>query len=232
MLPKIRFYTKVLQSKKKCIKRCVKYGFYKDFFKMSLKNALMGVVLVLSACASQKETAEPKRYLEPRFNDQKQIELLVSKVDIVSDFSPSFTRPNVEHLFPISLERAARVWATDRLQAVDFASNREAEFIIKDASVTETEEKAQDIFHKDSLKYRATLSTVLRVIDANGSTAQTSIEAWRELGMPIDTPLEQKEKYWHEMVEKLMNDYNAKMQQNIEQYLNMYLKDSTSIFEY
>lgn len=199
---------------------------------MSFKNAFLGALLLLGACATQKETAEPKRYFEPRFNDEKPIELLVRKVDIVSDFSPSFTRPNVEHLFPVSLERAARVWATDRLQAADFSSNREAEFIIRDASVTETEEKAQDIFHKDSLKYRATLSTVLKVIDANGSTAQTSIEAWRELGIPIDTPLEQKEKYWHEMVEKLMNDYNAKMQQNIEQYLNMYVKDSTSIFEY
>ena len=178
---------------------------------------------------AQKIEEHEKRIVELEMNNSEINEV---KVDIVSDFSPSFTRPNVEHLFPISLERAARVWATDRLQAVDFASNREAEFIIKDASVTETEEKAQDIFHKDSLKYRATLSTVLRVIDANGSTAQTSIEAWRELGMPIDTPLEQKEKYWHEMVEKLMNDYNAKMQQNIEQYLNMYLKDSTSIFEY
>ena len=199
---------------------------------MSLKHILLAFVMLLSACASQKETAEPKRYLEPRFNNEPKIELLVNKIDITSEFSPSFTKPNVEHLFPVSLERAARVWATDRLQAVDFSVNRTAEFVIKDASVTETEEKAKDLFHKDSLKYRATLSTVLKVVDANGSTAQTSIEAWRELGIPIDTPLEQKEKYWHEMVQKLMNDYNVKMQENIEQYLNMYVKDSTSIFEY
>lgn len=199
---------------------------------MSFKSSCLAVMLVLSACATQKETAEPKRYFEPRFNEQAPIELLVNKVDITSEFSPSFTRPNVEHLFPISLERAARIWATDRLKAVDFASNRTAEFIIKDASVTETEEKASDIFHKDSLKYRAVLSTVLRVVDANGSTAQTSLEAWRELTMPIDTPLDQKEKYWHEMVQKLMAEYDAKMQENIEQYLNMYVKNSTSIFEY
>jgi len=199
---------------------------------MSLKHIFLAFVMLLGACASQKETAEPKRYLESRFNNEPKIELLVNKIDITSEFSPSFTKPNVEHLFPVSLERAARVWATDRLQAVDFSVNRTAEFVIKDASVTETEEKAKDLFHKDSLKYRATLSTVLKVVDANGSTAQTSIEAWRELGIPIDTPLEQKEKYWHEMVQKLMNDYNVKMQENIEQYLNMYVKDSTSIFEY
>ncbi len=199
---------------------------------MSFKHAFLSVFLLIAACASQKETAEPKRYLEPRFNQEKPIALLVNKINITSAFSPSFTRPNVEHLFPISLERAARVWATDRLEAVDFSVNRTAEFIIEDASVTETEEKAKDLFHKDSLKYRATLKTVLKVLDANGSVAQTSIEAWRELGIPVDTPLEQKEKYWHEMVQKLMNDYNTKMQQNIEEYLNMYVKDSTSVFEY
>ncbi|MBR2299877.1 MAG: hypothetical protein IJ870_04815 [Alphaproteobacteria bacterium] len=189
-------------------------------------------ILILSACASNKEVAEPRRYKEPRFNEQAPIELLVSKVNITSEFSPSFTRPYVEHLFPISLERAARIWATDRLEAADFSANRTADFIIKDASVTEREEKAQDLFHKDSLKYRATLSVVLRVTDANGSTAQTSIEAWRELGIPADTQIDQKEKYWNEMLQKLMADFNAKMQENIEQYLNMYVKNSTAIFEY
>ena len=200
-------------------------------FKYCRSLLLIGL-LFLSACASNKDVGETRRYVEPRFNNEDPIELLVSKVDIVSDFSPSFTRPNVEHLFPVSLERAARIWATDRLHAVDFASERVADFIIEDASVTETAEKAKDLFHKDSLKYRATLSVVLKITDPNGSTAQTSIEAWRELGIPADTQIDQKEKYWHDMVEKLMNDFNKKMQENIEHYLNMYVKNSTSVFEY
>jgi len=190
------------------------------------------MLVLVAACASDKEVAEPRRYKEPRFNDQAPIELLVNKINIVSEFSPLFTKPNVEHLFPVSLERAARIWATDRLQAADFGSHRTADFIIKDASVIETEEKAKDLFHKDSLKYRATLMTVLKVIDENGSTAQTSIEAWREIGIPADTAIDEKEKYWNEMVQHLMADFNVKMQENIEQYLNMYVKNSTSIFEY
>ncbi|MBR6408618.1 MAG: hypothetical protein IKS23_00040 [Alphaproteobacteria bacterium] len=190
------------------------------------------LIFFIGACASQKETAEPRRYAEPRFNQDAPISLLVGKIDTISEFTPSFTRPNVEHLFPISLERAARIWATDRLEAVDFSTNRTAQFIIKDASVTEREEKAQELFRKDMLRYRATLNVVLKVIEANGSTAQTSIEAWRELGIPVDTPIDQKEKYWNEMVQNLMSDFNARMYQNIEQYLNMYVKDSTSIFEY
>lgn len=200
---------------------------------MNIKKILaLALTVMLSACATNQETAEPRRYTEPRFADQSPIELLVEKIDIVSEFTPSFTRPNVEHLFPVSLEKTARIWATDRLEAVDFASGRTAEFIIKDASVTEQEVPSKELFKKDSLVYRATLSVVLKVTDAKGSSAQTSIEAWRELSIPADTSIEDKERYWNEMVQKLFNEFNVQMQQNIEQYLNMYVKNNTSVFEY
>lgn len=193
----------------------------------------LAAVLLISACAGNNDVAEPRRYTEPRFDSQKPIELKVSKIDVVSEFTPSFTRPNVEHLFPVSIEKTARIWANDRLEAVDFASNRVAEFIIKDASVTEQEEKAPQLFHKDNLKYRATLSVELKISSANGqSTAQTSIEAWRELTMPIDTSIEDKEKYWNEMVQKLFEEFNTRMAQNIHQYLNMYVQNNQVIQEY
>lgn len=190
-------------------------------------------VAFLSACAGNQDVAETRRYVEPRFDDELKIELAVNKIDIVSEFTPSFTRPNVEHLFPVSIEKAARIWANDRLVAADFDSNRVAEFIIKDASVTEVEEKASQLFYKDNLKYRATLAVVLKINSANGqSQAQTSIEAWRELTMPIDTSIEDKEKYWNEMVYKLLEEFNTQMEENIHQYLNMYVKDSHLIKEY
>ena len=190
-------------------------------------------VAFLSACAGNQDVAETRRYVEPRFDDELKIELAVNKIDIVSEFTPSFTRPNVEHLFPIKNKKAARIWANDRLVAADFDSNRVAEFIIKDASVTEVEEKASQLFYKDNLKYRATLAVVLKISSANGqSQAQTSIEAWRELTMPIDTSIEDKEKYWNEMVYKLLEEFNTQMEENIHQYLNMYVKDSHLIKEY
>ena len=190
-------------------------------------------VAFLSACAGNQDVAETRRYVEPRFDDELKIELAVNKIDIVSEFTPSFTRPNVEHLFPVSIEKAARIWANDRLVAADFDSNRVAEFIIKDASVTEVEEKASQLFYKDNLKYRATLAVVLKISSANGqSQAQTSIEAWCELTMPIDTSIEDKEKYWNEMVYKLLEEFNTQMEENIHQYLNMYVKDSHLIKEY
>ena len=202
-----------------------------------IKNILsmfcaLAMVSTLTACASSDE-AVPEKYNEPRFNADGVVNLNVNKVEIVSEFTPSFTRPNVEHLFPVSIEKTAKLWAADRLKAVDLASDKQATFIIKDASVTEEVVKSDKIFEKDSLKYRARLSVVLTISDPyNFSSAETSLEAWRELTIPVDTTIEDKERYWNSMVEKLFDEFNARMQMNINKYLNMYIADSDYIQDY
>ena len=202
-------------------------------------NKLKSLVLVFSSllmfgCSTTKDTdAIPLKYSEPRFISTAPIELEVEKVDVISEFIPSFTRPNVEHLFPVSIEKAAKLWAEDRLKADGFSSNKIAEFIIKDASVTEEIEKAEELLHKDRLKYRANLSVVLKVTDkSNLSSAETTINAWRELRIPVDTNIAEKEKYWNDMVNKLFDQFNERMEQNIYEYLNMYVKNDYTIKEY
>ena len=190
--------------------------------------------LFLFSCATTSDTdAIPQRYNEPRFQTVAPIELNVEKVEIISEFIPSFTRPNVEHLFPVSIEKTAKLWAEDRLKADGFSSNRVAEYIIKDASVTEEVEKAEELLHKDRLRYRANLSVVLRITDkANMSSAETTINAWREIRIPVDTKIAEKEKYWNDMVYKLFEQFNQRMENNIHEYLNMYVKNNYSIKEY
>ncbi len=190
--------------------------------------------LFMISCTTTSDTdAVPLRYCEPRFQTAAPIELNVEKVEVVSEFIPSFTRPNVEHLFPVSIEKTAKLWAEDRLKADGFSSNKIAEFIIKDASVTEEVEKAEELLHKDRLKYRANLSVVLKVTDkSNLSSAETTINAWRELRIPVDTNIVEKEKYWNDMVTKLFEQFNERMEKNIYEYLNMYVKNNYSIKEY
>ena len=103
-------------------------------------SALLIVLAFAAGCANNNE-AEPRRYQEPRFTDQAPIDLKVNRVEVVSEFTPTFTRPNVEHLFPISIEKTARLWAKDRLKADDYASDKIAEFIIKDASVKKSKNR-------------------------------------------------------------------------------------------
>ena len=205
--------------------------------KMSVIKKFFPAVLLLAflgACSSlHGNNGEIKRYDEPRFADFAPIGLKVSRVDVISEFTPTFTRPNVEHLFPVSIEKTARLWAKDRLSADDFSSDAVAEFIIKDASVTEETEKSEKLFYKDRIVYRANLSVILRITDhKNQSKAQTEIDAWRELIIPADTDIAEKEKYWTGMVNKLFDEFNAKMESNIYQYLNLYVVNNSVIQNY
>ena len=202
-------------------------------------NKLRNMVLVLSSlllfsCTSTSDVdAVPLKYSEPHFQTKAPIELNVEKVDIISEFVPSFTRPNVEHLFPVSIEKTAKIWAEDRLKADGFSSNKIAEYIIKDASVTEEIEKSEEFLQKDRLKYRANLSVILKIRDkSNMAVAETTIDAWRELRLPADTSIADKEKYWNDMVQKLFNEFNVRIEQNIHEYLSKFVKNNYSIQEY
>ncbi len=202
-------------------------------------NKLRNIILIFSSlfllsCSSTSDMdAVPLRYSEPRFQNLVPIELSVEKVDIISEFIPSFTRPNVEHLFPVSIEKTAKLWAKDRLKVNGFSSNKVAEFIIKDASVTEEIEKSNELLQKDRLKYRANLSVILKITDkTNMSAAETSINAWRELKIPVDTKISEKERHWNDMVYKLFDEFNRQIEKNINEHFNMYVTNNYSIKEY
>lgn len=195
---------------------------------------ILAMLIIIPACAQfRDDRAEPRRYEEPRFADQEMIRLKVNKIEVISEFTPSFKRPNVEHLFPISIEKTARIWARDRLEAVDFSSNKVAKFIIKDASVTEENEKSTELFTKDRTRYKARLVVTLKISDPESlSSAETTIEAWRELTMNSDTDIDEKEKQWNTMVHKLFSEFNRSMEHNINEYLNMYVVNNNYIQEY
>ena len=194
-----------------------------------LKNlVLVFFSLFLFSCSTTSDMdAVPLRYSEPRFQTTAPIELDVEKVEITSEFVPSFTLPNVEHLFPVSIEKTAKMWAKDRLKADGFQSNRVAEFIIKEASVTEEIEKSEELLQKDRIKYRANLSVMLRI-----AGAENTVNAWREIRMPVDTGIAEKEKQWSKMVENLFDEFDKEMEKSINKNLNMYVKNNYSIREY
>lgn len=192
---------------------------------------VFAILIMVAACNTTQP--EMEAYREPRFSNQEVISLKVRQIDIVSEFTPSFTRPNVEHLFPVSIEKTAKVWAKDRLKASDYSSDKVATVIIKDASVTEEMEKSEQLLQKDRIRYRANLSVVLRINDTKSmSKAETEVVAWRELIIPADTDIGEKEKYWNGMVNKLFEEYNAKMDQNIRRYLNMHVQNNEYIQSY
>ena len=197
--------------------------------------SLIGVTVALSACGTLFGTTgeDLSQYKEPRFQNDTPIELNVNKIDIISEFIPSFTRPNVEHLLPISIEKTAKLWAEDRLKAADFSSSKIAEVIIKDASVTEELEESEQIFEQDKVKYSARLVVSVKISDSSSmSQASTDVEAWRSLTIPANTDIVKKEEYWNAMVEKLFKDFNERMTNEIYQNLNAFIKNKEIVPTY
>ncbi len=89
-----------------------------------IKNILsmfcaLALISTLAACASDNE-AVPQKYNEPRFNSDGIVNLKVNKVEVISEFTPSFTRPNVEHLFPVSIEKTAKLLGNRPLESRRF----------------------------------------------------------------------------------------------------------------
>jgi hypothetical protein len=194
--------------------------------KIAYTFLLIGATLGLQACGTLYGLPEEEvtQYNEPRYTSLQPIELKVNRVDISSEFTPTFTRPHVEHLFPVSIEKSAQLWANDRIKAADFSSPKIAEVIIKDASVTEEIEESDQLFSQDKVKYSARLVVSVKVIDPSSlAQASTEVEAWRTLTIPSSTEIATKEQYWNSMVEKLMNDFNERMTSNINQYLNAFI---------
>ena len=189
--------------------------------------SLVGISISLTACSTLFGTPdEVSQYNEPRYQNETPIELKVNKIDIISEFTPSFTRPNVEHLLPVSIEKTAKLWGQDRLKAADFSSSKIAEVIIKDASVTEEIEESSQIFEQDKVKYSARLVISVKISDPESmSHASTDVEAWRTLTIPANTDIVKKEEYWNSMVEKLFNDFNERMTSEIYQNLNAFIKN-------
>ncbi len=189
-----------------------------------MKKLIITFMALITITACNTTSNDIQTYTAPSFATQGPIKLNVSKVDVVSEFIPTFTRPNVEHLFPVSIEKTARAWAEDRLEPTNINSSKEAILTIKNASVVEELIESEKLLHKDQLKYTAKLDIELKIKDQNNlSSAQTEIRAWRELTIPFDTPLAQKEVYWNSMVEKLFSEFNTQMSQNINEYLDQYI---------
>ncbi|MBQ9235806.1 MAG: hypothetical protein IJ184_05005 [Alphaproteobacteria bacterium] len=191
----------------------------------------LGITLSLTACGTLYGTPEEEvtEYKDIRYTQETPISLKVNRVDVTSEFTPTFTRPHVEHLLPVSVEKSAKLWAHDRLKASDFSSAKIAEVTIKDASVVEELEPASQIFEQDKIKYSAKLVMSVRVYDpATLAQASTEVEAWRTLTIPANTDIATKESYWNSMVEKLMTDFDTRMTSNINQYLNIFV-DGTAL---
>lgn len=184
---------------------------------------LATLLFALSAC----ETPATPRYPEITFTHKPPIRLVVSEVRIVDRYEPPLKLPHVEHEFPVTPAEAAKRWARDRLVAN--GADGVATFSIKEASAVEVPlEKTGGItglFKTDqSERYDAVLEVELEVQNARGGRGFVQTRAMRGITVPEDATLNERERVYFEVTEKLLKDFDAEMEKNIGQFLGRFVE--------
>jgi hypothetical protein len=195
------------------------------FSKAILGFVLLGVSLTLGAC----ETPPSQNVYPPlRYSHLPPLKFAVAAVEIEVAYVPSTAPPNVEVLFPVRPSEAAVNWAEDRLVAT--GSQRRLRYVVKEASVTETPLEVQGgitgaVTTEQSERYDARLVIEAQILDDTGRVEGTaSARAVRSITVPEDASLNERERTWYELTEKLMNDMNTQLEETLRQVFFRYLE--------
>jgi len=180
-----------------------------------------GVMLSLGACT---HAPQAPTFGDIQFSDGPKIPVRALKVDVVADYQPSFQSPNVEHLMPVPPERVARQWVIDRLQPLR-SGQTVVQFIITDASVTETKLKTKSglkgaFTDEPSERYDANLKAKIVYKDPV-TLDEGSVETTAHYSMTVQegASLNDREKVWFELAQKLGTQFDMAMTENIEKFL-------------
>ena len=184
-------------------------------------SLLLVAVLVLAGCSSAPSRTLP----EITFADQSPIALDVERIEIVQRYEPAFADPYVDHLFPRPPATVIRRWAEERLLARGATGT--ATLIIQDASVTE-EVLARNpglqglVTIEQSERYEARIAVRLEVTKPT-SSGYAEVLAQRSITAPENASLADREQIWFELTENVIDDLDAKFEQEVAQGLSRYI---------
>jgi hypothetical protein len=182
-------------------------------------------VIVLTGC-----NVAPVRnqFPELSFKHLPPIQLEVRDLEVDTAYRPPLELPNVEHEFPVPPAETAAQWARDRLESVGAIGI--ARYIVREASVLETELETgggvKGLFTTDQgRRYDAQVAAELEIIGEDGRVdGAVSARARRSITVPEDITLNDLERVWFNLTERLMKDFNAAMERQIKAVLGRFVR--------
>lgn len=180
---------------------------------------------LVAGCASN---VERPAFPQISFSHLPPIKLDVARIDVENHYVSPDTKPNVEHLFPVSLAGTAMNWGRDRLKAV--GSSGVARLTVDRASVVEVPLKRttglQGLFTTDQAeRYDGVVRVTLKIFDAGGEERATATAtASRSQTVPEDISLDERDKVWFGMTEKMMGTLNNTLEKAIRENLAQWVR--------
>jgi hypothetical protein len=176
----------------------------------------LAVVLLVAGCAP---TPQRPTFPDIRFTERPAMRVDAMSVDVIREFRASLQPPFVDHLFPVTPERALENWARDRLQPS--GTTRRLQARITDASVRETElprtPGIRGTFTTDQAqRYDAQVAMTVDLLDDNGNPQRTvSAKAARSQTVPEGISPVDRDRVWYDLTRAVMTEFDQEMERQI-----------------
>ena len=181
-------------------------------------------VLVLGVLLAACETPpERNTFADITFSHQPPIRLDLAAVESKVAYDPPLTPPHAEHLMPKNLGAVAQRWADDRLKAE--GSQGTLTYTVVEASVIAEELETQGgltgFFTVDQAeRYAAKVIVEMKMQRPDGTTGTATVQASRTTSVPEDATLNERERIWYQMIERLMRDMDGELEATVRRVFN------------
>lgn len=194
-------------------------------FRFIAISIVCSLIIFIGGCTTK---VEPLEFKEMDFSHLPVIVFNVSRIEIFDEYRAPLAEPNVEHNFPIPPTVAIKRWLADRIHTG--GTGDILQIFIKDASAKKIElETNKDIegwfTTEQAERIDARVEVQFKIKRASsGSNPYAAAVAKRSRTVPEGASLNIRDQVYFDLVEALINDFNASMEQSIRQYLEDYLK--------
>jgi len=177
--------------------------------------------LAATACApSRPQTALP----EIGFAQLGEIPVNVAQIDVVNEYVAPMAVPNVEHFAPTTPVNAVRRWVDHRLRRTGTDGRLRVVILdgrIEEMSLPRTEGVRGLVAQDQTERYNGRIAVRLEAEKGgNAATYETQVERSRTIGE--GATLADREKLMHELVQRMMEDLNARLEEGFRSALSSF----------
>ena len=184
-------------------------------------------LLSISGCSTSiPNQASPKL----TYSHMPPLNFAVETVEIKNRYKAPNDPAYIENGLSTSPASAIRTWAKERLKPVGNVGSGKLLIVINQASVRKYDLKLDTSFKgtftkQQSNRYDVKIDVALELFDSNGKKVGFSAaQATRSTSTLEDISLNERDRRWLEMTEKIMEDFNREIEANIRQYLVAWLR--------
>jgi hypothetical protein len=194
---------------------------------MKIVFAAMTASLLAGACQTPAPT---QTFADITFTHLEPLKIRVAEIEVENTYKSGSDGKHVESRFPVPPVKALERWVADRLQPVGGPDSGKLRLVITHAGVLETElvkdKTVTGAFTKQQThRYELEAGGRLEIYDAAGTrVGHSESRAKRSITTPEGLSLNEREKIWFDVTERLMADFDREMEKNIRQYLAAWLK--------